>query len=88
MDSLFRYAPEPNERFRDVNAVFYGVNLENTKALLDKYSINYIWIDNSMKHSLVWKNKRKGLLFLFRNSETFKNIYNKAGIEIWEYKKD
>lgn len=88
MDSLFRYAPRPNERFRDINAIFHGTNLESTKTLLDKYEIDYIYIDNNMKHTLIWKSKRQGLLFLFRNSETFKNIYNKAGIEIWEYKKD
>lgn len=88
MDSLFTYAPKPNERYRDINAIFYGVNLKDTKELLDKYKINYIYIDNEMKQGLVWKKKKQGLLFLFRNKETFRKIYEKDGIEIWQYKQD
>ncbi len=86
MDSLFTYAPKPNERYQDSNAIFYGSNLQSTKELLDKYKINYIYIDNEMKHGLVWKKEKQGLLFLFRNNETFRNIYNENGIEIWYYK--
>ncbi len=88
IDSFFTYAPSPNERYKDINAIFYGVNLEDTKELLNKYNVNYIYIDNEMKKGIVWKKEKQGLLFLFRNNETFKNIYDKDGIEIWQYKKE
>ena len=85
MDSLFTYAPKPNEKYRDINAIFYGVDLQDTKRLLDKYQIRYIYIDNEMKQGLVWTKEKQGLLFLFRNEETFNQIYEEQGIEIWEY---
>jgi len=88
IDLFFTYAPSPNERYTDINAVFYGVNLEDTKALLNKYNITYIYVDNEMKKGLVWDKEKQGLLFLFRNNETFKNIYDKDGIEIWQYKNE
>ncbi len=85
MDSLFRYAPDPNQRYNDLNKIFYAKNLNDAKELLDKYNIDYIYIDNEMKQGLVWKKEKQGLLFLFRNNETFKSIYSKNGIEIWQY---
>lgn len=88
MDSMFKYSLSPNERYYDSTAIFYGSNLEDTKKLLDKYNINYIYIDKEMKQGLIWSKEKQGLLFLFRNNETFKNIYNNAGIEIWQYKQD
>ena len=58
--------------------------IDETKELLDDYNIKYIFIDNEMKKGLVW-NEKEGLWFSFRNNETFKNLYDKDGIEIWEY---
>lgn len=86
MDSVFEYAPKSNERYKDSAEIFSSRSLKTTKALLDKYNIKYIWLDNEMKNGLVWTEEKQGLLFLFRNKETFKNIYNKNNIEIWEVK--
>ncbi len=85
-DDLFTYAPQLNKRMEDSKKIFHSYKLEETKNLLDKYNIKYIWTDPEMKQD-IWENKRTGLLFLFRNNETFKNVYNKDGIEIWEYLK-
>ena len=87
-DKMFEYYPNAEERFNDSLEIFYSRNLKNTKSLLEKYNINYIWIDNEMKNGLVWEKEQQGLLFLFRNNETFKNIYNNQGIEIWEIIKE
>ncbi len=86
MDSLFEYAPDLNERYNDSVVIFNSRNLKETKNLLEKYSIKYIGIDHEMKKGLVWKEEKQGLLFLFRNKETFKNIYSKNNIDIWEVK--
>jgi len=83
-DSMLEYFPNAEEKFNDSLEIFYSRNLKNTKSLLEKYDINYVWIDNEMKHGLVWEKEQQGLLFLFRNNETFNNIYNNQGIEIWE----
>jgi len=84
MDSAFEYAPDPNQRYKDSNDIFHSRNLETTKELLKKYNVKYIWVDPDMKSSLVWDEPERGLLFLIRNKETFRSIYNKEGIEIWE----
>jgi uncharacterized membrane protein len=82
----FEYLPDAERRFNDSNEIFYSRNLEKTKNLLYRYNIDYIWIDEEMKNGLVWEKEDEGLLFLFRNNETFKNIYNNQGIEIWKVK--
>ncbi len=87
-DKMLEYYSDAEERFNDSLEIFYSRNLKNTKSFLTKYNISYIWIDNEMKQGLVWEKKQQGLLFLFRNNETFKNIYNNQGIEIWEIKKE
>jgi len=87
MDEMFVYAPDLEERFNDTNTIFYSRSLEQTTSLLDKYNVKYIWIDKKMNSGLVWTKKDQGLLFLFRNKETFKNIYSYSEIEIWEYLK-
>jgi len=55
-----------------------------TRALLDKYEIEYILIDAKMKQQL-WDNKETALLFLMSNSNEFEKVYDKNSIEIWEY---
>ncbi|MBU3942175.1 MAG: hypothetical protein KKF74_04660, partial [Nanoarchaeota archaeon] len=87
-DKMLEYFPDAKEKFNDSLKIFYSRNLKNTKSLLEKYNINYIWIDNEMKQGLVWEKEQQGLLFLFRNNETFNNIYNNQGIEIWEIIKE
>jgi len=88
MDSLFSYSPEPNERYNDSMTIFNSRNLKKTKKLLDSYNVKYLFIDNEMKTGLVWQEEKQGLLFLLRNNETFKNIYNRNGIEIWKVKEE
>ncbi len=84
LDPRFEYGPEAAEKYNDANEIFYSRSLESTRELLSKHNIKYIWIDQEMKTGLVWAQEEQGLLFLFRNNETFKNIYDFKGIEIWE----
>lgn len=69
----------------DLNSVFYSRSLETTEGILKKYGVDYLFIDVEMKSGDIWTNKDQGLLFLLKNSEMFKNIYNSQGIEVWEY---
>ena len=75
------------EKLADSDRIFYSRNLINTKNLLKKYKIRYIFITPEMKKGIVWSEEEEGLLFLFRNTETFKNVYSVAEYEIWEYLK-
>ena len=38
-----------------------------------------------MKNGLVWEENNQELLFLLTNQETFKKLYDKEGIEIYEF---
>jgi len=55
-----------------------------TFTLLRSYNIRYIWITPEMRSGLVWNKDDEGLLFLLKNSETFKKVYSTYGYEIWE----
>ena len=67
------------------NQIFYSRNLAATKSLLTENNISYILIDDAMRNGLIWTRNEQGLLFLFRNNETFKRIYSTQRTEIWEY---
>ncbi|MCK4521850.1 MAG: hypothetical protein KAU20_04705 [Nanoarchaeota archaeon] len=83
MDSLFDYY-NAKQRFADSNNIFCSRDLEKTKSLLNKYNVDYIFVDSTMKKGMVWE-RESGLWYLFRNKETFNNIYDKKGVEVWEY---
>jgi len=72
-----------NTKHDKTQKIFASRNLKETSKLLDEESINYIFINQEMKKD-IWKGRREGLLFLFRNTKKFKNVYNKNNIEIWE----
>ncbi|MFH1053386.1 MAG: hypothetical protein V1740_03125 [Candidatus Woesearchaeota archaeon] len=71
-----------SQRLIKAQEIFQEDDLESAKEKLKEYKIGYIYIDEEMKNSLVWSKPNQGLLFLFRNNETFKKIYSKDGIEI------
>lgn len=66
------------------NNILHSRDIKLTTQLLEENKIKHIWIDLEMVSGQVWKDEDEGLLFLFRNPR-FKNIYNKKGIEIWEF---
>ena len=85
IDSLYPYTSEFKTRINDSEKIFESRNLARTKELLDLYKVRYIWIDNEMTAGQVWSKEEEGLLFLFRNEETFDKIYDNEGILIYEY---
>ena len=64
------------------NELFYSRDIKKTTQLLTKYQIKYIFITPFMKSGIVWKKENQGLLFLLKNSERFKSIYNKNHNEV------
>jgi hypothetical protein len=84
LDSLFRITPEFYWKQNISDTIFYSRTLKNTTSLLNQYNISYIWIDSEMRNNLVWQREEEGLLFLFRNNETFKKVYEENGTEVWK----
>jgi len=72
-------------RLDDSRFILNSRSLKETKLLLNKYNVSYIYIDNTLRQSI---GENKGLLFLLRNNETFKMVYNNSYTQIYELKGD
>lgn len=87
MPAYFR--PEADDAIRRINIseeIFNSRRLEYTKQIMDEENIRYVVVTMDMRKGLVWDRENEGLLFLFRNNETFKKLYgNEVGVEVWEY---
>lgn len=89
MDRHFIYMPNVNQRNRDLQDIFYSINLEDTTKLLNKYNIKYIWIDKEMKEGQVWEREDDGLLFLLEiGYKKFEKIYSNEETEVWRVKEN
>ena len=86
IDENYLFAPDVEERYNDINKVYLSRNFDEIKGILDKYSVDYIWIDQEMKEN-IWESDSQGLLFILYYTKTFNKIYDKNGVEIWEVKK-
>lgn len=84
MDSNFFYAPNLNEVSEEVNELFYSREFDRSNELIDKYSIDYVWITNDMKEGLVWNNEEEGLLFILEFGGDFMRVYRNDEVEIWK----
>lgn len=84
MDGNLWLAPDVNERWSDSQELFNTRDLEKAKSIIVKYGIKYIWIDSAIMQKK-WKSQEDGLMFLLKYSKSsFKNIYNREGVQVWE----
>jgi hypothetical protein len=76
-------APNLTERMQDTQTLLHTYNLEVAKKIIDKYKIDYIWIDKEMKNKL-YVDEQSELLFLLKYSRTeFFKDYSNDDVEIW-----
>lgn len=68
----------------DTEVLFWSRNLETSKRVIARYGIDYIWIDREMISGQVWSKDEQGLLFLFKNKETFEKVYGTDNVQIWK----
>jgi hypothetical protein len=59
--------------------------LKDAEPVLSSTGIRYFLITPAMKEEL-WDNREQKLLFMLQNSESFVRLYEKNGLELWEYK--
>ncbi|MBN1386687.1 hypothetical protein JW968_07005 [Candidatus Woesearchaeota archaeon] len=84
-DPLIAYGgSDADAIYHDIDTIFSSSDLDDTKRMLYKYDVKYIFIDSRMDQGLVWEKENQGLRFLFRNDETFSRVFANDGIEIWE----
>jgi hypothetical protein len=84
MDENVWLAPNANERWKDSQDLLYTRDITKAKQIIDKYGIDYIWLDSAMIQKK-WNGQEEGLLFLLKYSKSsFRIIYNKQGVQVWE----
>ena len=85
VDENYLFVDSAEERFEIMEEVYYSRDLEQVKAIFERYNIKYIWIDKEMKEE-IWDYEGEGLLFILDYTRDFIKLYDKKGIEIyvWE----
>ncbi len=81
-DEIYFLSSRERIRINDSMRVFSSRSYQEARALLDKYAVDYIYINPSMRER-VWKKDDEGLLLLMRTSQNFRQVYGKDGVEIW-----
>ena len=77
----FDYAPEIRS---DIHEIFKSRELDRTMGLLRKHEVDYILIDSKMQRR-IWLHPEDGLLFLFRDMDHFRKIFDdEEGTMIYE----
>ncbi|MBI4448147.1 hypothetical protein HY643_04145 [Candidatus Woesearchaeota archaeon] len=84
MDENFLFAPQQNERYVDSERLFRTRNEEETRELVKKYNITYVWMDERLKREL-WTEDEDGLIFILKYSGKWAKIYDKKNVEIWKF---
>ena len=75
-----------SEKFINLsNYLFMLRNLDRIRQISEEYNIRYILITPEMKTGTVWSGKDEGILFLLRNNDIFRKVYEKNGVEVWEF---
>lgn len=69
------------ERRQDIYEILYAETLNDARDLLEKYSVDYIYLNDRIREEY-W-DKEEGLIFLLRNNETFNKTAERNGHEIW-----
>ena len=75
-------------RLQDSIAIFHSYNINNVEDYFKTMNVSYVYITPDMTQGQVWNAKNQGLYYLLSNDETFKNIYRKNHIEIYEFIKN
>jgi hypothetical protein len=82
MDENYLYIQDLSIREEDTDTLFYSRSLVEIEPILNRYDINYIWIDKEMKE-MIWEHENEGLLFVAEYTKDFKKIYETDKVEIW-----
>ena len=69
-----------DEKLNEITDWFF---LKILSLTIDEFGIKDKIIIKDMKNGLVWNEKEEGLLFLLKDNETFKKIYNTHEITIY-----
>lgn len=67
------------------NNIFYTRNLKELEKLFNESGINHILIDKNMYDGEIWNSPDEGVLFIFKNSNSFVKIFDNGADQIYRY---
>ena len=82
IDENYLFVEDAEERFQDINNIFYLRSLDESEEIINKYNVSYIWVDEWYKEE-IWEYDTEGLLFVAQYTKNFNKIYDKEGVVIW-----
>ncbi|MBL7051796.1 MAG: hypothetical protein ISS01_01775 [Nanoarchaeota archaeon] len=82
LDENYLFVSDAEERFNDVEDIFYLRNLEDSEEIINKYNVSYIWVDDWYRDD-IWDYETEGLLFVAQYTKNFNQIYEEDGVDIW-----
>ena len=85
MDDNFLYAPNVDGRYRDMWRLFRSKDINEANAMINKYGIQYIWIDTELREELYGKTEKEFLFLLRYSPQSFKKVFNNDDVEIYKY---
>lgn len=86
MDDNFLYAPGVKTKMLDADRLLSTQNLNVALAIINKYNIEYIWLDKKLIEDL-WAGDNIELLFVLKYSpQEFTKIYDNGDVIIYRYK--
>ena len=86
MDSNFFYAPNVNERWEDSLMLLNSNDIDTTLEILNKYKVDYIWLDRHVKDRFYGANEIN-FLYQLKYDQRFRVVYRNLDVEIWKYEK-
>jgi len=72
----------------NTSEVWHLWDLEQARAELESLNTTHILITQDMLEGKTWHKPDQALHFLFKNSETFKNVYQQNTTEVWQMLED
>jgi hypothetical protein len=83
LDGWTRSIPRVNERWDVAQSVWHAQEISDLRPVLKRNRIDALIITDEMRKGKVWDLPEQDLLFLLRNSETFKNVHRSESVDIW-----
>ena len=93
IDSSLLYTKDYYPRWVDSNTIFHPSSVSELKGLLDKYRVDYIWIDKKSQGLIYAKDNLASdelplFVYTIKNDRSFKLVFRNFEVELYRYNKN
>lgn len=90
IDSNLLYTKDYYTRWVDSNTVFHPSSVSELKGLLEKYRVDYIWIDKKSQKTIYEKDNLASdelplLIYTLKNDKSFRLVFRNFDVELYRY---